>query len=143
MKIGELAKRSGLTASCIRFYEASGLIAAQRQANGYRDYPEHTLGLLGLINGAQQAGFSLEEIRPLLPDPQAQNWPHDQLLISLRRKVAEIEAMQERLAQNRIRLLEFIAGVEGKPDGMSCAANAERLLAGMGVESEGRKLSKV
>ena len=39
MKIGELARRTGLAPSRIRFYEASGLIAAQRQSNGYRDYP--------------------------------------------------------------------------------------------------------
>ncbi len=65
MKIGELASRTGLAASRIRFYEASGLISAQRQANGYRRYPEQAVQTLGIISCAQQAGFSLDEIRRL------------------------------------------------------------------------------
>lgn len=47
MKIGELAKRSGLTASRIRFYEAAGLITAvERQSNGYRDYSPDAVWML-------------------------------------------------------------------------------------------------
>ncbi|CAI3802919.1 hypothetical protein GLGCALEP_03107 [Pseudomonas sp. MM221] len=52
------------------------------------------------------------------------------LLASLKRKVAEIEAMQQRLAQNRAQLLAVIAGIEDKPQGMDCEANAQRLIAG-------------
>ncbi|EIY2514690.1 TPA: MerR family DNA-binding transcriptional regulator, partial [Pseudomonas aeruginosa] len=43
MKIGELAKLTGLATSRIRFYEASGLIRSQRKANGYRDYAADTV----------------------------------------------------------------------------------------------------
>lgn len=44
MKIGELAKRSGLAASRIRFYEKIGLLkTVKRSANGYRSYPPETL----------------------------------------------------------------------------------------------------
>lgn len=136
MKIGELARRSGLATSRIRFYEASGLIAAQRQANGYRVYPEQTLQTLGIITCAQQAGFSLEEIRCLLPDPVEQGWPHDELLAALRRKVEEIEAMQARLAYNRSQLLAIIAGIESKPEGVPCSDNADRVLAGLRERSQ-------
>ena len=67
MKIGELARRSGVNASAIRFYESRGLLgAAQRQSNGYRDYPEDAVLALGIINGLQQAGFTLAEIAGLL-----------------------------------------------------------------------------
>ncbi len=72
MKIGELAGRSGLAPSRIRFYEASGLISAQRQANGYRRYTEQALQTLSIISCAQHAGFSLEEIRRLLPQDHTQ-----------------------------------------------------------------------
>ena len=130
MKIGELARRSGLAASRIRFYEASGLISAQRLGNGYRDYPEQTLHALEIIACGQQAGFSLEEMRNLIPDPARRTDNHDLLLESLQRKVTEIDAMQQRLAQNRARLLEIIAGIEGKPEGMGCEENAQRMLAG-------------
>lgn len=132
MKIGELAKRSGLAPSRIRFYEASGLISAQRQANGYRDYPEQAVQTLGLIGCAQQSGFSLEEIRQLLPGCAATDGSHDELLAALRGKVGEIEAMQQRLAHNRAQLLAIIAGIEDKPSGMQCRENAERLLASLG-----------
>jgi DNA-binding transcriptional MerR regulator len=131
MKIGELATRSGLAASRIRFYEASGLISAQRQANGYRSYPEQAVQTLGIISCAQQAGFSLEEIRRLLPQADSQGLAHDELLDSLRRKISEIEAMQQRLAQNKAQLLSIIATIESKPDGMACTENAGRVLAHM------------
>ncbi|HUE92530.1 MerR family transcriptional regulator [Pseudomonas sp.] len=131
MKIGELATRSGLAASRIRFYEASGLINAQRQANGYRAYPEQALHTLGIISCAQQAGFSLEEIRRLLPDANRQGGAHDEMLSSLQRKIAEIEVMQQRLAQNKAQLLNIIATIESKPEGMACSDNAERVLANL------------
>ena len=129
MKIGELAQRTRLAPSRIRFYEASGLIAAQRQANGYRSYPAHTVHTLEIILNAQQAGFSLEEIRRFLPDNNSAGWVHDELLSSLQRKVTEIEAMQERLAQNKAQLLGVIASIEAKPEGMGCEGNAQRVLA--------------
>lgn len=130
MKIGELAQRTGLSASRIRFYEASGLIAARRLGNGYRDYPEHVVRALEIITCGQQAGFSLEEMRNLTDAAGAAEGGHGLLLASLKRKVAEIEAMQQRLAQNRAQLLAVIAGIEGKPQGMNCEKNARRLVAG-------------
>ena len=62
MKIGELAQRTGLAASRIRFYESIGLLKlVQRQANGYRSYPEEAVLVLNLITTAQQAGFSADD----------------------------------------------------------------------------------
>ncbi|WP_313514505.1 MerR family transcriptional regulator [Pseudomonas sp.] len=128
MKIGELAKLSGLAASRIRFYESSGLIrSVERKANGYRDYGPEALWILQLITGAQSAGFSLEEIRNLLP-ACTDAWRHDELLQSLKRKVTEIEALQQRLEQNKAQLLVVIEGIETKPEDMPCAENTQRLL---------------
>lgn len=137
MKIGELAKRSGLAASRIRFYEASGLIkAVERRANGYRDYGPQALWILEIITGAQRAGFSLEEIRHLLPvGPNA--WQKDGLLDGLKRKVAEIEAMQQRLAQSRAQLLIAIDSIENRPEGMPCDDNTQRVLERLREESAG------
>lgn len=137
MKIGELAKRSGLAASRIRFYEASGLIkAVERRANGYREYGPQALWILEIITGAQRAGFSLEEIRHLLPvGPNA--WQKDGLLDGLKRKVAEIEAMQQRLAQSRAQLLVAIDSIENRPEGMPCDDNTQRVLERLREESAG------
>ncbi len=133
MKIGELAQRTGLAPSRIRFYERIGLLrAVGRQANGYRSYPADAVLLLQLIAAGQRAGFSLEELRALLPGDLAQ-WEHDTLLDTLRRKVRDIEALQAQLAQSRAQLVELLAQIENKPSDMDCAANARRVLSGMGL----------
>ncbi|ONR58186.1 MerR family transcriptional regulator [Burkholderia cenocepacia] len=128
MKIGELAKRSGLTASRIRFYEAEGLIrVVERQANGYREYPPEAEILLGLISIAQQAGFTLEQIRQLLlVGPGA--WDHRALLDALKQKVEEIDGIRKRLDHTRAQLVVAIASIEDRPDGIECVDNKKRVL---------------
>ncbi|WP_020650213.1 MerR family transcriptional regulator [Solimonas variicoloris] len=129
MKIGELARHSGLAASKIRFYEASGLLApVRRGANGYRQYPPAALQVLEIITSAQRCGFTLDEIRALLPQSGSRPWRQDELLASLRRKVGEIERLQQRLADNRQRLLAIIGSIEEQPADVSCATNLERVL---------------
>jgi DNA-binding transcriptional MerR regulator len=66
MRIGELARRSGTSARSIRYYEQQGLMAARRQPNGYRDYDEAHLRLVGEIRSLLGNGFDLEEIRPFV-----------------------------------------------------------------------------
>ncbi|MEB3841030.1 MULTISPECIES: MerR family transcriptional regulator [Pseudomonas] len=128
MKIGELAKITGLAPSRIRFYEASGLIhAVERKANGYRDYDADAVWVLEMITSAQAAGFTLEQIRHLMP-VNANGWRHDELLDGLKRKVEEIEALQQQLARNKAQLLLVIDGVQSKPEGMACADNTQRVL---------------
>ena len=128
MKIGELAQRTGLTASRIRFYEKSGLLSlVERRENGYRQYGPEALWMLEIIASAQSAGFSLDEIRSLLPDSQA-TWQHDALLESLQRKVADIELLQQRLAQNKERLLGAIDTIKKRPEDMACADRPQWVL---------------
>lgn len=128
MNIGELAKRTGLTHSRIRFYERAGLLrTVDRRPNGYRTYPPEAVLALELITTAQKAGFSLDEIRTLLP-PDLEHWEHDALLEALRRKVGDIEALEARLAQSKAQLVVLIQDIEAKPGDMDCAANARRVL---------------
>lgn len=128
MKIGELAKRTGLTTSRIRFYEKSGLLSAvERQENGYREYGPEALWMLEIIATAQSAGFTLDEIRNLLPDAQA-TWQHNALLESLQRKVAEIEKLQKRLAQNKSQLLAAIETLKVRPDDLACSDRPQWVL---------------
>lgn len=133
MKIGELAQRTGLAASRIRFYESIGLLKlVERQANGYRSYPEQAVLVLNLITAAQQAGFSLDELRTLLPQDLAQ-WEHGKLLDTLQAKVKDIEALEQRLAQSKAHLLALIDEIESKPDDIDCATNAKRVLSKMNL----------
>jgi DNA-binding transcriptional MerR regulator len=75
--------------------------------------------MLEIISVAQSAGFTLEEIRNLLPDSQS-TWQHDALLESLQNKVSEIERLQERLAKNKTQLLLAIDSMKNRPDDLAC-----------------------
>ena len=69
--IGELASRSGLAASALRYYEAEGLLSASRNSGNQRRYPRHVLRRIAFIRAAQRVGLTLPEIREalmLLPD---------------------------------------------------------------------------
>lgn len=134
MRIGELAQQSGLTTSKIRFYERIGLLkTVDRRSNGYRTYPPQAVLILGLIATAQRAGFTLDEIRTLLPS-DLQHWDHDALMDALTGKIADIEALQARLAQSKAHLLRLIEGIQERPDDMNCAANAHRVLTNVLME---------
>ena len=131
MKIGELARRSGLAASRIRFYESRGLLPmVDRMPNGYRRYPTDAQLVLELIDTAQQAGFSLDEIRTLLPT-DLDKWDHTTLVETLRRKLTDIIALQARLAESKAQLQALLSDIESKPDDMTCAENARRVLSRM------------
>jgi len=60
--VGELAERSGVSRSAIRFYEKRGLIEATRTAGNHRLFPREALRLVSVIRAAQAVGLSLDEI---------------------------------------------------------------------------------
>jgi MerR family redox-sensitive transcriptional activator SoxR len=66
LTIGQLAERSGVATSALRFYESEGLIHAQRTAGNQRRYPRVELRRVAFIRAAQQVGLSLEEIQAAL-----------------------------------------------------------------------------
>ena len=100
---------------------------AKRLANGYRKYSENDLQQLYLIKQAQQVGFSLEEIKSLIP-ANISNWNHEKLVETLNDKVKEITKMQKILSENKKNLLQLIESIQNKPDDMSCEDNAKRLM---------------
>jgi len=63
LTIGEVAARSGVATSALRFYEEQGLIAAERNDSGHRRYPRTVLRRIAFVVFAQKVGLSLEEIR--------------------------------------------------------------------------------
>jgi MerR family redox-sensitive transcriptional activator SoxR len=62
LTIGEVARRSGVAASALRFYEDRGLIASERAGSGHRRYPRPVLRRIAFIVFAQRIGLTLEEI---------------------------------------------------------------------------------
>ena len=128
MKIGELARLSGVASSRIRFYEASGLLRpAERQANGYREYAPEALTRLGIILRAQGAGFTLDEIRALLP-PDLDKWQHEALVQGLERKIGEIEQLERQLAQNKQGLLALLREIGERSKSGDCTGKAREVL---------------
>jgi DNA-binding transcriptional MerR regulator len=132
VKIGELARESGLAPSRIRFYEREGLIGSiDRGLNGYRQYSRGTRQILEIIVMAQQAGFSLDEIRNLLPPHGKGDWSRDTLVAALKAKVVEVAALQRRLSETQAGLEAVIARIEATPPGGDCFENTEAVLAGL------------
>jgi len=62
LTIGEVARRSGVAASALRFYEEKGLIASVRSGARQRRFPRAILRRIAFIVFAQRVGFSLDEI---------------------------------------------------------------------------------
>lgn len=80
LTIGALAERTGVAPSALRYYEAEGLIHADRSDGGQRRYARDTLRRVSFIRVAQQVGLKLDEIREALsslPDertPTHKDW---------------------------------------------------------------------
>lgn len=66
MNIGEVARRSGLPAKTIRYYEDIGLVSPVRGENGYRAFREQDLHKLAFLGRSRSLGFSIEDCRGLL-----------------------------------------------------------------------------
>lgn len=100
MRIGEVAERAGVRTSLIRYYEDIGLLPEPERVSGQRRYDETVLRRLTVIDVAQRAGMSLDEIRLLLQhgsEPMA-----GQLRELAARKLPEIDALIERAQRVRV-----------------------------------------
>ena len=75
LSIGEVAARSGLAASALRFYEDQGLITATRTPGGARRYPRSVLRRLAVVRAGRNVGLSLPEIRAALETLPAERPP--------------------------------------------------------------------
>ena len=102
--IGELAKKSKISADTIRFYEKMQLIHPLVRNNGYKDYPEQTLQQLQLIQVAKNLGFTLAEIRQIIHLANESEIPAEQFqeilqdkLNTVREKIEQLRQMQTML----------------------------------------------
>lgn len=100
LSIGEVAKRSGVKASALRYYESLGLIQSRREANSQRYYPRAALRRIAFIVFAQKIGYSLEEIAGQLaqlpPDSIVTGEDWQQLSKDRKARVVQkIEALQK------------------------------------------------
>lgn len=105
MSIGQLARRSGVAASALRFYEAEGLLTGSRSAGGHRQYPRHALRRVAFIRAAQVVGLSLPQIKAALatlPDsrtPTKADWARLSASWAplLEARIAALQQLRDRL----------------------------------------------
>jgi MerR family redox-sensitive transcriptional activator SoxR len=101
LTIGELAARTGVATSALRFYEDRGLIHAERTDSGHRRYPRATARRVAFVIFAQRVGLTLEEIRveleklPSNRAPSGEHWAH--LSATWAERITERMAELERL----------------------------------------------
>ncbi|MEG0010166.1 MAG: redox-sensitive transcriptional activator SoxR [Aeromonas sp.] len=105
LAIGQIAKRSGVNASALRFYEEKGLIQSLRSDGGQRLYPQDALRRIAFIRVAQGMGLSLGEIAEALaglPDgrtPDRHDWERiaGQWQALLDRRIEALQLMKRKL----------------------------------------------
>ena len=89
LDIGEVARRSGVRPSTLRYYEDLGLLSSTDRAGGRRQYDQGVLRRLEVIAFAKESGFTLSEVRDLLSGPgHATDGRH----ALTRRKLHEVDA---------------------------------------------------
>jgi len=96
LTIGEVARRAGVAASSIRYYERIGLLPEPDRSGGQRRYDAEVLGKLGFIGIAQGAGFKLREIRALMEGIDGADGMGEQMRALSTEKLGEVEALLER-----------------------------------------------
>jgi MerR family redox-sensitive transcriptional activator SoxR len=105
LTIGEVAERTGLATSALRYYEAEGLVASTRTSGGQRRYHRDVLRRIAFIRSAQTVGLELDEIRAALDSLPAQRTPTkaDWARLSARwrplldERIAELERLRDQL----------------------------------------------
>jgi MerR family redox-sensitive transcriptional activator SoxR len=106
LSIGEVARRVGINASAVRYYESVGLLPKPDRVNGRRRYGEKTVQMLTMIIFAQQAGFKLNEIQTLFQGFAPDTPAGDRWRTLARQKLVEVDALMQRAAQMK-QLLEL------------------------------------
>ena len=105
LTIGEVAQRAGIRASAIRYYESVEVLPAPSRINGRRRYDSHVLERLAVIQIAQQAGFTVAEIRTLFNGFAAETPASARWEALAQQKLVEVDAVMRR-AQAMKRVLE-------------------------------------
>lgn len=137
LRIGEVARRSGIGVEALRFYERRGLLGRPaRTESNYRVYDESVLERLDFIRRAQTVGFTLDEIGEILAESADGRSPCRHVRELARRKLEELDARLAEMRRHRAELARTLADWDerGEEEGHVCgliehsalAAPAER-----------------
>ncbi len=116
LKIGQLARRAGVTAKAIRFYERKRILPpAPRAANGYRLYGEDAAEMLRFIKQASGLGLTLAEIKDIIAIRQGGRPPCAHVYQLLRDKGAALDRKLKDLVEVRERIRRSLAAWSRRP----------------------------
>ncbi|MFF2131896.1 MerR family transcriptional regulator [Streptomyces olivochromogenes] len=117
MLIGELSRRTGVTARLLRYYDEQGLLCPDRDSSGYRVYTPDAPYVVARIRGMLAAGLTTDAIREMLPCATGAGPGIEPCPDVLRTMTAHLERMDADIADLRSRraaLAAFRAATEAR-----------------------------
>lgn len=109
LTVGELAKRVGMRASALRYYEQQGLLAPDRRSpSGYRLYAPQAEETLRFIQRAQRIGFSLDDIKALLAGLEGGGMSDESVLAAAEERFVAVERRLTEMLVTRHELERFL-----------------------------------
>jgi len=134
MNISQLSKAVGVSTDTVRYYEKQGIISSpERQVNGYRNYTEAHIGLVRFVRGAQALGFSLAEIRTILPQVAKGTFGRTEIEQQLKAKIVQIDAHMTQLRTLKKELNSTYDALRCSPTQPVSTANATAPDSGSGA----------
>ena len=121
MRSSQVADQAGVNIQTLRYYERRGLLPEpKRSDSGYRSYDTQAVRTIRFIKGAQQLGFSLEEVDSLLDLATGGPRNCDAAKALATEKIGDLEAKIARLSVMRDSLSQLIATCDRSPDERDC-----------------------
>ncbi|MBI5255030.1 MAG: MerR family transcriptional regulator [Burkholderiales bacterium] len=109
MKISELAQRTGVSVHRLRRYESQGLLVAERGRAGWREFGEHSVREVTFIGMGREIGLSLKVLADALPRYRAGTLSIDEMVLTLQRRITEVDALIDEQRALRQKLVDHIA----------------------------------
>lgn len=145
MNIGKLADATGVSPDTLRYYEKEGLIDPPRRgSNGYRRYDDVHVSRVRFVRSAQALGFSLAEIREVVPRLATGTFSRLEIEARLNAKLVEIDAHIQQLQGLRQELQDTFAQLRCAPSAPVSFAGATSTLASSDTPGgrQGRRLRR-
>ncbi len=138
MRTSEVASRAGVSVQTLRYYERRGILAEpKRSEGGYRAYDAQAVRTIRFVKGAQQLGFSLEEIDSLLELASGGPRNCDAARAMADDKIAQLDAKIVSLSAMRESLRRLVATCDRRPSRRECPL-LEAMEGDGAAEGEGR-----
>ena len=125
MKIGELARKTGLPIATLRFYEMEGLLDSQRSSGDYRDFPEEAVAQAERIRLYRSLDLTLPEIRSMLRLAETPASSCGQVCELIGHHLEKVRRQRERLQHLEIELQRLLTICPGPTTPGDCQILAE------------------